>query len=75
MYSESLARAELRKLVGELIDGGLTLPGLVDLLRKQGREAEAERIESGPGFSLIDVASGVDIIIGGRHERLADRGA
>ena len=70
-----LARAEIRKLVGELIDGGLTLPGYktgqANFLLKQGREAEAERIESGSGFSLVDVgAGGVDIIIGGCRERL-----
>ena len=58
--------------------GGLILPGhntgLAELLRKRGRGAEAERIESGPGCGLIDVAGGVDIS-GGRRERLADRGA
>ena len=67
-------RAELWKLVCELMDGGLTLPGhktgLAELLRKQGREAQAACIEAGTGFSLACVAGDLEIISGGRRERL-----
>ena len=68
-------RGRLRRLLGELRAVGEELPGhktgLAEFLRRQGREAEAERIEAGPGFSLVDVgAGGVDIISGGRRERL-----
>ena len=40
-------------------------------LREQGREAEAERIEAGAGFSLVAGEGGrLEIISGGRRETL-----
>ena len=61
-----------------MTDGGAEmaqLPGhksdLVERLREQGRNDEADRIENGSGFSLYAGDNGVVwIISGGRRERL-----
>jgi len=70
-------RARLRELVSELTGGGRDMSclprdktGLAEELRRQGREAEARRIEMGAGFSLYLERGGVQIISGGRKERL-----
>ena len=70
-------RARLRELVSELTGGGggmSRLPrdktGLAEELRRQGREAEARRIEMGAGFSLYLERGDTWIISGGRKERL-----
>ena len=47
--------------------------GLVERLREQGRHEEADRIESGAGFSLYAGEGGVVwIISGARREQLFD---
>lgn len=67
-------RGRLRGLLDELRASGLQVPGhktgLARVLREQGREAEAERIEAGAGFSLVEVGGRVEIISGGRREAL-----
>ena len=70
-------RARLGELVSELTGGGRDMSrlprdktGLAEELRRQGREAEAQRIEMGAGFSLYLERGEVWIISGGRKERL-----
>ena len=68
-------KARLRVLLGELEAAGVGRPrdktGLARVLREQGREAEAERIEAGAGFSLVAGEGGrLEIISGGRREAL-----
>ena len=72
-------REWLRQLVLELTAGASDLSqlpahktGLVDTLRRLGREAEAQRIEYGAGFTLGADDGEVWIISGGRRERLLD---
>ena len=70
-------RVRLREVVSELTGGGLDMSrlprdktGLAKELRRQGREAEARRIEMGAGFSLYLERGEVWIISGGCKERL-----
>ena len=74
-------RARLRRVVADMTNGGADMArlpghktGLVERLRQQGRDEEADVIENGAGFSLYASDDGDDgvvwIISGGRRERL-----
>ena len=70
-------RARLGELVGELTRGGRDMSrlpgqktGLAEELRRQGRETEAQPIETGAGFRLYVECGEVWIISGGRKQRM-----
>lgn len=71
-------KARLRVVLGELEAAGVGSPrdktGLARVLRQQGREAEAERIEAGGGFSLVAGEGGRAAPDGGRRHAAAQAG-